>query len=110
MEDMKKLTEEEMTEVAGGRHHHHHHEEDVIERNEQRFSSLGHSDGELFQNHLNEWFYIVKIGDNMTDLANRFHTNVPQLMLRNPQIKDKRYIFPGDVLYICEEYETGFLG
>lgn len=107
MENMKKLTEDEVAAVAGGRHHHHHDNPPTPLYNEQRFPSLGHNPGDLFQNQLNEWFYIAKAGDDLQYIAGKFHCSTDALKIRNPQIVT--YISAGDVFYICEDYEVGFL-
>lgn len=110
MEDMKKLTEEEMEAVAGGKHHHHHHPQpEPVQPNEDVFPSLGHQPGEQFQNNLGEWFYVVKSGDTLYDIALHYNTTVGALRARNWQIHDPDNIRVGFVLYICESWEQGFI-
>ena len=42
--------------------------------------------------------YTVVSGDTLNDIAKRFGTTVDDLMAKNPDIKDRNMIYPGDVI------------
>ncbi|MCK8432802.1 LysM peptidoglycan-binding domain-containing protein [Streptomyces sp. D2-8] len=51
-------------------------------------------------------FYVVKTGDNLTKIAQRFHVTVDQIMAWNPQIKDRNKIFPDQRIRVAPPRET----
>lgn len=51
-------------------------------------------------------FYVVKTGDNLTKIAQRFHVTVDQIMAWNPQIKDRNKIFPDQRIRVAPPQET----
>lgn len=44
--------------------------------------------------------YKVKPGDNLTKIAKDMGVTVDDILKRNPQIKDKNKIYPGDIITI----------
>ncbi len=48
--------------------------------------------------------YTVKEGDTLIDIANSFHVTVIQLLINNPYLSERNYIFPGDIIAI--KYQT----
>jgi LysM repeat protein len=50
-------------------------------------------------------FYVVKTGDNLTKIAQRFHVTVDQIMAWNPQIKDRNKIFPDQRIRVAPPAE-----
>jgi LysM repeat protein len=44
--------------------------------------------------------YFVQKGDTLSEIAQRNHLTVDQIMAVNPQIKDKNKIYAGDTIYL----------
>lgn len=49
--------------------------------------------------------YIVEEGDSLFDIAERFNVSVNQLLVNNPFLADREYIYPGESLVIS--YDNG---
>lgn len=47
-----------------------------------------------------EIIYTVKQGDTLLDIANTFNVPLMQLLMNNPYLYDRKYIFPGDTIVI----------
>ena len=45
-------------------------------------------------------YYLVKTGDTLGDIANRYHTTVAELMYINPRITNANVIYAGEVIRI----------
>jgi LysM repeat protein len=50
------------------------------------------------QDESDEGMYVVKPGDNLTNIAKKFDMTVSDILKMNPQIKDANKIYPGDKL------------
>lgn len=51
--------------------------------------------------------YTVRQGDNLSDIASRFNVSVIQLLINNPFLSEREYIYPGETLVISYDTSKG---
>lgn len=51
--------------------------------------------------------YTVRDGDTLSDIASRFNVSVIQLLINNPFLSDREYIYPGETLIISYDTSKG---
>lgn len=51
--------------------------------------------------------YTVRQGDTLSDIASRFNVSVTQLLINNPFLSDREYIYPGETLVIAYDTSKG---
>lgn len=51
--------------------------------------------------------YTVQQGDTLYDIANRFNVSVTQLLINNPFLSDREYIYPGETIIISYDTNKG---
>ena len=59
------------------------------------------------QDESGEGMYVVKPGDNLTNIAKKFDMTVSDILKMNPQIKDANKIYPGDEINIPSRIVMG---